>query len=85
MVRSILYYETLGSADDPTLMMINGGGSQCIAFDEAWCQRFVDRGLWVLRFDNRDVGLSTHLTDADRLARRVLPAVGHGRRRCCGP
>jgi pimeloyl-ACP methyl ester carboxylesterase len=59
-----LYYETLGSADDPTLMMINGGGSQCIAFDEAWCQRFVDRGLRVLRFDNRDVGLSTHLTDA---------------------
>jgi pimeloyl-ACP methyl ester carboxylesterase len=59
-----LYYESIGSADDPTLMMINGLGSQCITFDEAWCQRFVDRGLRVLRFDNRDVGLSTHLADA---------------------
>ncbi len=59
-----LYYETFGSTDDPTLMMISGGGGQCIAYDEAWCQRFVDRGLRVLRFDNRDVGLSTHLADA---------------------
>jgi pimeloyl-ACP methyl ester carboxylesterase len=59
-----LYYEMFGRADAPTLMMINGLGSQCITFDEAWCQRFVDRGLRVLRFDNRDVGPSTHLTDA---------------------
>jgi pimeloyl-ACP methyl ester carboxylesterase len=59
-----LYYESFGSADDPTVMMINGLGSQCITFGEAWCHRFVDRGLRVLRFDNRDVGLSTHLADA---------------------
>jgi pimeloyl-ACP methyl ester carboxylesterase len=59
-----IYYDSFGSPDDPTLLMVNGLGSQCINYAEDWCRRFVDRGLRVLRFDNRDVGLSTHFTDA---------------------
>ena len=51
--------------DRPVLLMVNGLGSQCINYAEAWCARFVDRGIRVIRFDNRDVGLSTHLTDAE--------------------
>ncbi len=71
-----LHYETFGSPDDPTLLMVNGLGSQCINYPTEWCEMFVDAGFHVIRFDNRDVGLSTHLTDAptddDNAAYRVL-------------
>jgi pimeloyl-ACP methyl ester carboxylesterase len=59
-----LYFETFGSPTDPTLLLINGLGSQCINYAEAWCEKFVARGFHVIRFDNRDVGLSTHFIDA---------------------
>jgi pimeloyl-ACP methyl ester carboxylesterase len=59
-----IYYETFGSPDDPTLLLVNGLGSQCINYDDEWCKMFVAAGFHVIRFDNRDVGLSTHFTDA---------------------
>jgi pimeloyl-ACP methyl ester carboxylesterase len=59
-----IYYETFGSLDDPTLLMVNGLGSQCINYHEDWCRMFVDAGFHAIRFDNRDVGVSTHYTDA---------------------
>ena len=59
-----LYYETFGSPTDPTLLLVNGLGSQCINYKSEWCERFVAAGFHVIRFDNRDVGLSTHFTDA---------------------
>jgi pimeloyl-ACP methyl ester carboxylesterase len=40
-------------------LLINGLGSQCINFDVDFCEMFVARGFFVIRFDNRDVGLST--------------------------
>lgn len=54
-----IYYETFGDADSPALLLINGLGSQCINFDVEFCEMFVARGFFVIRFDNRDVGLST--------------------------
>jgi len=59
-----LFYETFGSPADPTLLMVNGLGSQCINYADEWCEMFVGAGFHVIRFDNRDVGLSTHLADA---------------------
>ncbi|MGY6502379.1 MAG: alpha/beta fold hydrolase [Acidimicrobiales bacterium] len=59
-----LYHETFGEGSDPTLLLVNGLGSQCIRYSEEWCARFVDAGFHVIRFDNRDVGLSTSLDDA---------------------
>jgi pimeloyl-ACP methyl ester carboxylesterase len=59
-----IYYETFGSPADPTLLLVNGLGSQCINYDDEWCKMFVAAGFHVIRFDNRDVGLSTHFTDA---------------------
>src|SRR5580704_11212043 len=56
-----LYYETFGAADDPVLLLVNGLGSQSINFKDAFCEQFADRGFRVVRFDNRDVGLSSHL------------------------
>ncbi len=54
-----LYYETFGFDADPALLMVNGLGSQCINFRSEWCERFAAVGFFVIRFDNRDVGLST--------------------------
>lgn len=79
-----LYYETFGDPSDPVLLLVNGFGSQCINFKEEWCARFVAEGFHVVRFDNRDVGLSTHTKDMPeyRLADMaddgfaVLDAVG---------
>jgi pimeloyl-ACP methyl ester carboxylesterase len=56
-----LYYETFGSASDPTLLLVNGFGSQCINHDVPWCEKFAACGYRVVRFDNRDVGLSSQL------------------------
>ena len=59
-----LHYDVFGDATNPTLLIINGLGSQCTNYKDEWCSMFVDRGLQVIRFDNRDVGLSTSFADA---------------------
>lgn len=78
-----LHYETFGSPEQPTLLLVNGLGSQSINYAEAWIEQFVAEGYQVVRFDNRDAGLSTKLDDQqytlvdmalDALA--VLDAVG---------
>lgn len=61
-----LYYETLGPDDAPVLLLVNGLGSQCINFKTEFCEKFADRGLRVARFDNRDVGFSTHLDEGSK-------------------
>jgi pimeloyl-ACP methyl ester carboxylesterase len=58
-----IHYEVFGSSDDPTLLLINGLGSQCVNYEDAWCELFAAEGFQVVRFDNRDVGLSTHYGD----------------------
>jgi pimeloyl-ACP methyl ester carboxylesterase len=56
-------YETFGSPGDPALLLIMGLGMQMLAWREDLCGLLADQGFCVLRFDNRDVGLSTHLDD----------------------
>ena len=56
-----LYYEAFGADGDPVLLLVNGLGSQCINFKVGFCEEFVQRGFRVVRFDNRDVGMSSHL------------------------
>ena len=60
-----IHYEVFGDPDEPTLLLVNGLGSQCINYAEPWCQRFCDEGFQVVRFDNRDVGLSSKLDGVD--------------------
>jgi pimeloyl-ACP methyl ester carboxylesterase len=60
-----IYYEVFGDPGQPTLLLVNGLGSQCINYAEEWCQLFCDEGFLVVRFDNRDVGLSTKLDGVD--------------------
>jgi pimeloyl-ACP methyl ester carboxylesterase len=56
-----LFYETFGQSGEPPLLLVNGLGSQCINFQDPWCEKFAAEGFHVVRFDNRDVGLSTKL------------------------
>jgi pimeloyl-ACP methyl ester carboxylesterase len=68
-------YESFGDPADPTLLLINGLGSQMIRWRPDFCAAFVDRGLRVVRFDNRDTGLSTHLDGSYTLSDMAADAV----------
>ncbi|MHB8245675.1 MAG: alpha/beta fold hydrolase [Acidimicrobiales bacterium] len=59
-----LYYETFGDPSSPPLLLVSGLGMQLVGWSEEWFQLFVDRGYFVIAYDNRDVGLSTHLVSA---------------------
>ena len=52
-------FETFGDAGDPPLLLVMGLGAQLVSWDIELCESLVDRGFYVIRFDNRDVGLST--------------------------
>ena len=73
-----IFYETFGDPSDPTLVLVNGLGSQCINYRTEWCERFVAKGFHVVRMDNRDVGLSTHFTDVSPDVAGVIAAVEKG-------
>jgi pimeloyl-ACP methyl ester carboxylesterase len=74
-----LYYESFGEPGDDTLLLVNGLGSQCINYDVAFCQMFVERGFFVIRFDNRDVGLSSKLEEFTPRLGDVATAVREGK------
>ncbi|HWG23041.1 alpha/beta hydrolase [Actinospica sp.] len=57
-------YDTFGSPGDPALLLIMGLGIQLTGWEPDLCKQFADRGFHVIRFDNRDAGLSTHFDDA---------------------
>ncbi|HEX7096825.1 MAG TPA: alpha/beta hydrolase [Acidimicrobiales bacterium] len=56
-----IYYEELGDRSGPALLLIAGLGAQLISWHDEFCYGLADRGFRVLRFDNRDSGLSTIL------------------------
>jgi pimeloyl-ACP methyl ester carboxylesterase len=62
--RIDIEYEDLGPRDGRPLLLIMGLGAQMILWEDALCAAFAERGHRVIRFDNRDVGRSTRLTEA---------------------
>ena len=52
-------YETFGDPKSVPLLLIGGLGSQLLSWDEEFCEQLRDRGFFVIRYDNRDAGLST--------------------------
>jgi pimeloyl-ACP methyl ester carboxylesterase len=58
-----LAYETFGDPGDPPVLLVMGLATQMIGWPDEFCAGLADRGLFVVRFDNRDIGLSTHLDD----------------------
>jgi pimeloyl-ACP methyl ester carboxylesterase len=56
-----LCYETFGDPGDPAALLIMGLGAQMVTWQDDFCEQLAGRGLYVVRFDNRDIGRSTHL------------------------
>lgn len=56
-------YETFGDRSDPPVVLVMGLSTQMLAWRDEFCADLAARGYYVVRFDNRDVGLSTHLSD----------------------
>jgi pimeloyl-ACP methyl ester carboxylesterase len=56
-----LEYDTFGSPSDPTILLVMGFTAQMIQWEPAFCEALAARGRHVVRFDNRDCGLSTKL------------------------
>lgn len=54
-----LYYEDMGDTDHPPVLLIMGLGAQLLLWRTAFCEKLVEHGLRVIRYDNRDVGLSS--------------------------
>jgi pimeloyl-ACP methyl ester carboxylesterase len=58
-----LCYETFGDPTDAPLLLVMGLGTQMLAWHEDFCAELAGRGFFVIRYDNRDVGRSTHFSD----------------------
>ncbi len=74
-----IFYETFGSERDPTLLLVNGLGSQCISFRSELCEQLAAAGHLVVRYDNRDVGLSTKFADSPPDVSGAIGALAAGR------
>jgi pimeloyl-ACP methyl ester carboxylesterase len=57
-------YETFGEPGDPAILMIMGLGTQMVAWHDEFCTQLAERGYFVIRHDNRDIGRSTRLDGA---------------------
>lgn len=57
-------YDTFGDQGSPPLLLIMGLGGQMINWHEEFCAQLATKGYWVIRFDNRDVGLSSKFDEA---------------------
>jgi pimeloyl-ACP methyl ester carboxylesterase len=72
-----LCYESFGDPDDTPILLIMGLATQMIAWHEEFCEQLAERGFYVVRFDNRDIGRSTHFDfrppGAKQLLTRRLP------------
>jgi pimeloyl-ACP methyl ester carboxylesterase len=73
-----LCYESFGDSDDTPILLVMGLATQMIAWHEEFCEALAERGFHVVRFDNRDIGRSTHFdfrppSPVQMLRRRLGP------------
>jgi pimeloyl-ACP methyl ester carboxylesterase len=59
-----IVYDTFGNPSDPPILLVMGIGCQMIDWKEEFCFKLASHGYRVIRYDNRDVGLSTKFDDA---------------------
>lgn len=60
-------YQSFGDPSAAPMILVMGLGAQMLQWDDEFCVQLAARGFWVVRFDNRDVGQSTHLSGGSRL------------------
>ena len=70
-------YQAFGDPNDPAILLINGLGSQMTRWPEAFCEKLVAQRYRVIRYDNRDTGLSTWFKAGDSysLSQMVLDGI----------
>jgi pimeloyl-ACP methyl ester carboxylesterase len=68
-------YDSFGEPGDPPVLLVMGFGAQLIAWHEDFCSMLAGRGRYVIRYDNRDCGLSTRFDDHPVDSRADLPAA----------
>ena len=68
-----LAYDEFGASRNPVILLIMGLGAQMILWDDEFCEQLAGRGFRVIRFDNRDIGKSSHLSGGKRLTDRIAP------------
>ncbi|MFJ8492014.1 alpha/beta fold hydrolase [Streptomyces sp. NPDC094038] len=73
-----LAYESFGDPGDPAVLLVMGFGAQLIAWHEDFCRELADRGRHVIRYDNRDCGLSTRFDDHPVDRGEFVAAVSSG-------
>jgi pimeloyl-ACP methyl ester carboxylesterase len=71
-------YETFGEPGDPPVLLVMGFGAQLIAWHEDFCLMLAGRGRYVIRYDNRDCGLSTKFDDHPVDVAQLIATVSRG-------
>ena len=69
-----IHYEDMGDPSDPPVLLIMGLGAQLLWWRKGFCERLVNQGYRVIRYDNRDVGLSSKL-HGRRAGGSLIPAL----------
>ncbi|MGW8726178.1 alpha/beta fold hydrolase [Streptomyces sp. NPDC055808] len=73
-----LSYESFGDPGDPAVLLVMGFGTQMLGWHEGFCRALADRGRYVIRYDNRDCGLSTKFDDHPVDMGEFIAAVSSG-------
>jgi pimeloyl-ACP methyl ester carboxylesterase len=71
-------YDTFGDPADPPILLVIGLGAQLLGWHEDFCAMLAARGRSVIRYDNRDCGLSTRFDDHPADVGRFIAAVSGG-------
>jgi pimeloyl-ACP methyl ester carboxylesterase len=69
-----IYYEDMGDANHPPVLLVMGLGAQLLLWRKEFCEKLVDQGLRVIRYDNRDVGLSSKM-NGQRSGSAMVPGM----------
>ena len=70
-----LEFDTFGDPKNPALLLVMGYTAQMVAWEEEFCKMFAAKNLFVIRFDNRDCGLSTKFDGAQVDVNAVITAA----------
>ncbi len=73
----IIEYDTFGRNDADPLLLVMGLGAQLVFWEEEFCESLANKGFYVIRFDNRDCGLSTKFDKADVPSLKTLMSNDH--------
>jgi pimeloyl-ACP methyl ester carboxylesterase len=71
-----IYYESFGNPSDSVVLLVMGLGSQCVHWFPYFYVPIVQKGYYVIRFDNRDLGLSSKVSNSYTLEELAADTVG---------